>query len=141
MILLMVLMVMMLSEVARGKDILIEGDDYLDGGLDDDTLKGGAGKDILIGGAGNDKLDGAEGFDVVKYNESYANFDIKRADEGFEVTNVNTGDVDTLTGVEKVRFSDLDIDLTSENFAPAPVRDKIDYDGSKKNLLSQQINC
>ncbi|ODS25065.1 hypothetical protein AB835_00740 [Candidatus Endobugula sertula] len=120
----------------KGSDVLIgnEGNDYLDGGLEDDALKGGAGKDILIGGAGNDLLDGAEGFDVVKYSESYANFDIQKTAEGFEVTHSDTGDKDTLTGIEKIRFSDFDLDLTETNFAPTPVRDKIDYDGSQKTF-------
>jgi CshA-type fibril repeat protein len=43
-----------------------EGDDYIDGGIDNDTIFGGEGNDTLLGGDGEDALFGGDGDDVIE---------------------------------------------------------------------------
>jgi len=46
-----------------------EGDDYIDGGIDNDTIHGGEGDDTILGGHGDDLLFGDEGDDVIEGGE------------------------------------------------------------------------
>src|SRR6266568_4205773 len=54
-----------IATVKAMMNVVTEGDDYLDGGLDDDTIDGRGGKDIIHGYAGNDTLIGGDGDDVI----------------------------------------------------------------------------
>src|SRR6266568_3510473 len=54
-----------IATVKAMMNVVTEGDDYLDGGLDDDTIDGRGGKDIINGYAGNDTLIGGDGDDVI----------------------------------------------------------------------------
>lgn len=49
----------------RNGQILVDGNDVLDGGEGNDTLFGNGGNDSLSGGSGNDTLNGGSGFDVM----------------------------------------------------------------------------
>ncbi|SFV07306.1 DUF4214 domain-containing protein [Pseudoduganella namucuonensis] len=100
--------------------------DYLYGGVLDDTLDGGAGDDLLVGGAGNDALDGGAGRDLfwsdagndvvaggagldsASYTALLSSVRITQVDGATRVEDLlgNQG-TDLLTGVERIRFSDL----------------------------------
>lgn len=123
----------------RGQDQLLggAGDDVLDGGLEDDQLTGGAGSDILNGGRGDDVLDGGDGVDVAEYCGSYADYRITRIKDSasggatFRVVDTRTGrdGADTLTGIEKLSFSDASqVELALG--LPLPVKDILTVNSS-----------
>ncbi|MEZ5925690.1 MAG: M10 family metallopeptidase C-terminal domain-containing protein [Hyphomicrobiaceae bacterium] len=83
------------------------GNDYLNGGHGADRLIGGGGDDELVGGPGNDTINGGSGdFDTAIYDAPVANFDVVTTLDTTTVTDFTTGEVDTLTGVEYLQFSD-----------------------------------
>ncbi len=69
----------------------------------DDRLSGGDGDDILIGGAGNDTLIGGNGIDQAWFQGKYENYAINLSLG--RVSSALEG-IDTLTGIEKLFFSD-----------------------------------
>jgi hypothetical protein len=98
----------------------------MEGGLGNDILKGGEGNDVLIGNEGNDEIDGGDGFDMVEYSGKYDQYSyVQNADGKIEVTNVNDGSIDTISNVERLRFDTVDINLTSSDSLPLPVKDNI----------------
>lgn len=104
------------------------GSDVLDGGGGADTIFGGEGADLLTGGGGDDAINGGAGIDSARYI-----FGDPTTSGNYSITKSNTLDVwfvrqessfqskdeglDTLAGVERLVFSDvnvaLDIDGTS----------------------------
>ena len=104
-----------------GDDILNggAGDDRLEGGSGGDWLDGGSGLDTLIGGTGNDVYvvaDGQDlmeelangGTDTVLVRSNYqllANFEIARADAGFDINLFGRADQgDNLIGNERANY-------------------------------------
>ncbi len=78
----------------------------LEGGAGADVLEGGAGSDTLIGGEGSDTLIGGEGNDTAIYEGAQSDYQFGVDQSGLlTVTNIATGEVDRLDGVETVRFS------------------------------------
>lgn len=75
-----------------------------------DIIKGETGDDTLSGGAGNDTIDGGSGLDIVTYSKAYNQYVIANHTANFTVTGGSDG-TDTLTGVERLRFSDLSVAL------------------------------
>ncbi|MBW1650851.1 MAG: S8 family serine peptidase, partial [Deltaproteobacteria bacterium] len=121
----------------RGNDNLDggKGDDYIDGGLDNDILNGNKGNDILIGGAGDDIIDGGDGFDIAKYKGSYADYDIIKQGEIFEVIDLKTGDTDQLKNIERVRFDDVTIWTEADKQTFLPVSDIIEIESGSESLF------
>lgn len=80
----------------------------------DDRLTGGNGDDILFGGKGNDILNGGSGLDVAVYAGTRAAHAIAITAQSVQVrgtaSGVNTG-TDTLTNIERLQFTDLNIAL------------------------------
>ena len=94
------------------------GDDTLDGGLGSDTLDGGEGNDTLLGqdgsdmltgGTGSDVIDGGEGADVAFFSGHQGDYTFASSEDGLTVTvtDRSTGDVDTVTNVETLRFDEV----------------------------------
>lgn len=82
------------------------GNDLLDGGDGDDRLDGGRGNDVLTGGAGNDFLNGGRGYDTAVYDLPEWAFRVEDGAKGKKtVTNLVTGDVDTLKSIEAIEFA------------------------------------
>jgi hypothetical protein len=90
-----------------------EASNTLQGNQGNNVLRGGGGNDLLAGGAGNDVLDGGTGIDTASFNGAKSAYTITRTATGYSVTSDFEG-VDTLAGVERLKFSDktvaLDID-------------------------------
>lgn len=91
------------------------GNDKLTGNDANNLVRGGAGDDTLSGGAGSDRLEGQAGLDVATYAGKAAGFGVKIGADSVVITDKAAPlDIDTLTGVERVRFDDtwlaLDID-------------------------------
>ena len=86
------------------------GQDRLIGGAHADDVAGGEGSDILVGGAGDDRLDGGEGDDFAVFSGPRSAYSWTVAGEVVTVTGLDG--VDTLIGVELLRFSDELVSLT-----------------------------
>jgi Ca2+-binding RTX toxin-like protein len=97
------------------------GGDSLGGQAGDDVIMAGLGDDTLSGGAGSDTLDGAGGFDQASYDGDRIDFDVSANEEGLLVTHGETGDADTLIGVEYVSFGDGSVVLGLGSEAQADV--------------------
>ncbi|MCK6405225.1 MAG: cadherin domain-containing protein, partial [Rhodocyclaceae bacterium] len=76
----------------------------MSGNTGDDTLTGGDGNDTLVGGAGNDIFDGGAGNDIVEVSGTRAQYRFERTLTEIKVINTGSGEVDTLTNVERLRF-------------------------------------
>lgn len=92
-----------------GKD----GNDTLNGAGNDDLLKGGAGDDtfLFMTGDGNDDIQGGADNDVYDFLafESSAFNVVDLAGADWTITEISTGDVDSVTSVETLRFADIDM--------------------------------
>ena len=96
----------------------------ISGGAGDDTVSGSAANDIIDAGAGNDRINasagsagvqGGAGLDTLVFTQARAGFNFTRGDSGaYSVAKPAGAGTDTLTGVERLRFSDsavaLDVD-------------------------------
>jgi len=95
--------------VSRGRDRDVA--ELLDGGGGNDSLYGGGGNDSLVGGEGNDFIDGGTGIDTAIFAASADSISFSRANGLVTVTGPDG--VDTLRGVEYVRFGDKTYSTTS----------------------------
>mgnify|MGYP001269844204 CR=1 FL=1 len=93
-----------------GNDTIEGGNDNdtIDGGAGDDTLKGGAGNDVLTGGFGDDTIKGESGANVAVFAGNQSGYAITSQGDGttIKVKDQTTGDEDTITGVQTLRFDD-----------------------------------
>lgn len=95
--------------------VLGAGDDELHGGGGndligsnggDDLIFGDAGNDRLFGGEGNDQLNGGSGVDVARFGAMKNSVQRYQAAAGSPTISSAATGVDTLTGVELLRFAD-----------------------------------
>ncbi len=109
------------------------GDDLLAGGDDNDRLSGGAGKDFLAGGAGMDTAF-YEGTGAITLNVKAVAKDASRFITTIEL-NAN-GDIDHISGIEKIELSDSDdnIIITKDKKAPFPSNVMLDGGAGKDTL-------
>ena len=88
------------------------GADAITGTAGDDHLFGLAGDDTLSGGLGDDSIEGAQGIDVAVFGGQRAGYSLARGLAGWTVTDTAvTPDVDTLSGIERLRFADASVAL------------------------------
>lgn len=82
-------------------------------GAGNDQISSGASNDFLIGGAGNDKINGGAGTDVAVFDVKKSSVVITKDASGNVLVQDSTGvdGTDTLTGVERLSFSDVSIAL------------------------------
>lgn len=80
------------------------------GGNGNDTLTGNDSANTLTGGTGNDTLTGGNGIDVAAYAGNQAAHTVSKTSSGFTVSSGTEGS-DSLTGIERVRFSDISLAL------------------------------
>ena len=81
-------------------------DDTLTGDDNTNTLNGGIGDDTLSGGAGADFIHGGSGVDTASYAEQIGDYRVTINSTSTLVENLTTGDIDTLTDIETLVFSD-----------------------------------
>jgi len=94
---------------STGADVLYgyAGNDSLSGGAGKDTLDGGDGNDTLQGGAGNDTIVGGAGSDIAVFEQVRSNYSLTTSSSGVvTITELSTGYVDTLSGIEYMRTSE-----------------------------------
>ncbi len=94
------------------------GNDIINGDAGNDIIFGDAGNDILNGGAGNDTLDGSAGIDTAVYAGVRSNFTVTKTTNGYSVQAKTGNDgTDTLTNVERLKFSDFSVALDVSGYA------------------------
>jgi serralysin len=85
-----------------------------------DTLLGNEVDNVLVGAGGDDRIEGGWGIDTAAYAGSIANFKIEKVGNAVYVTDRQGGQgTDVLTGVEKLKFQDMSVDLTVQDVAAA----------------------
>ncbi len=82
------------------------GNDILDGAEGADTLQGGDGDDLLIGGTGSDELFGGNGSDTARFAGDRDTFIFALETDGRLSVTAANGDVDFLSDVEFLEFTD-----------------------------------
>ena len=97
-----------LIDTGNGNDTLDggDGDDMLIGGYGDDVLRGGLGVDTLEGGVGSDEISGGNGDDTAVYAGARADYTTADLGSGMVSVTSASGDVDRLSSIEFVTFSD-----------------------------------
>ncbi len=80
----------------------------IEGGLGDDSIEGWEGADTLVGGAGNDSISGGAGIDTAQLSGTRSNYTTSSNKTVFTVSDQRVGNngTDSLTGVERLKFSD-----------------------------------
>ena len=81
------------------------GNNTLSGSTGNDMIDAGAGNDVIIGSSGNDNINGGVGTDQVVYSSSGAGVSFQKASDG-TISLTLGSKTDTLTGIERVSFSD-----------------------------------
>jgi Ca2+-binding RTX toxin-like protein/subtilisin-like proprotein convertase family protein len=110
------------------------GNDRLDGNAAANNLQGRDGNDTLTGGLGNDSLSGGAGSDTAVYVGAMAEYGLSYDPNSKLVTVVDNrssnGDegVDTLSGIERLVFSDGEISLGATVGNRAPVANRTVFD-------------
>lgn len=91
---------------ASGDDALFGcgGNDSLKGCGGDDLIHGGGGRDMLFGGAGDDRLCGGAGYDTATYSGARGDYRVVLGPGSVAVIDRDSGDRDTLIGIEAIRF-------------------------------------
>jgi Ca2+-binding RTX toxin-like protein len=106
------------SKVLSGNDVLTGSalNDSIHTFAGNDRIEAGAGDDYIDAGAGSDIVDGGDGFDTASAGGGLADFRVERVGDGFVLTNLLDGSVDTYTNVERINFglrflaADIDVD-------------------------------
>ncbi|HSH91557.1 MAG TPA: hypothetical protein VK996_16345 [Ramlibacter sp.] len=99
-----------LIATAGSSSTMIEGDaaaNSLTGTSGADVIVGHAGKDTLTGGGGNDILDGGAGVDTANFSGPRSGYVINSADADQTISGPDGSD--TLRGVERLHFSNVDL--------------------------------
>lgn len=79
---------------------------------------GGQGNDILIGNNSRNNLDGGAGIDTVQIDSPRSQFTLNKTSTGYTLTDsANRRNPDTLTNVERVKFSDAKLALDLDGHA------------------------
>lgn len=107
------------------------GADSITGTDGANVFNGGKGNDILTGLGGGDTLIGGDGIDTAVYQGTRASYTVKNTATGYIVT-ANSGNegTDTLTGIERLQFSDGIVSLNSQptgqvTISGTPVRSQV----------------
>jgi Ca2+-binding RTX toxin-like protein len=96
----------------------------IDGGSGNDLIEGWDGDDTLIGGQGDDQLIGGAGIDTAQFSSFRGNYKTSLSDKIFSVKdNRVVGDgVDSLNGVERIKFTDTSVAIDLDGNAGITAR-------------------
>ena len=106
------------ADTLTGSDL----NDVIYGDAGNDTITGGKGDDILSGDEGINTIDGGNGSDVfgntyvdtAKFTGKYAEYNISNVSTTWTVGLKSGTDVDTLTNIEVIEFSDMRLNLVTD---------------------------
>lgn len=99
----------------RGNDKLNggRGNDRLYGGRGNDVLKGGRGRDVFIDNRGANIIEGGQGRDEVRFSGKFEDYQVMVRGEKFIFENMKTGNVNTVSDVERFTFRDQGLSLST----------------------------
>jgi Ca2+-binding RTX toxin-like protein len=86
------------------------------GGDGNDYLIGNEFDNALYGMRGDDRLQGGAGVDTVVYIDDYANYQLSQEGSLLRVTSLLDGSVDTLYGIEWLRFADQSMAISLSDY-------------------------
>lgn len=89
--------------------ITLSGFENIEGTAFGDTITGSSGNNVITGGNGDDTIDGGAGFDRAVFDGNFANFAVRESVDG--IYTVAGQGADSVTGVEILRFDDIDVQL------------------------------
>lgn len=89
--------------------VTLSGFENVTGTRFNDTITGSVGNNIITGGDGNDTIDGGAGFDRAVFAGNFGSFAVRETTDG--IYTINGRGTDTVTGVEILRFGDIDVRL------------------------------
>ena len=88
---------------------------------DDVTIENaiaGQGNDVLIGNDSSNTLDGGSGIDTVMVRSPRDHYTLSKISNGYTVTDTaNSGNLDTLTAIERLKFGDIGLALDLDGHA------------------------
>lgn len=87
------------------------GNDLMKGLAGNDALSGGPGNDTLDGGPGNDTLVGGPGIDTAVFASNRIAYTIARFAGGDTISRTDHTEIDSATGVERLKFADKNVAL------------------------------
>jgi serralysin len=95
------------------------GDDQIDGGAGNDRLAGGNGNDTFFVSSGAKTIDGGAGTDKVVFAGSVSDYVVNQGVDSYIVSSLrNPGAISTLSGVERVEFSDMQLQVRLSSAPP-----------------------
>jgi Ca2+-binding RTX toxin-like protein len=97
----------------------------IDAGAGNDVITGSSYDDIIIGGSGSDLIDGGDGWDTAVYDGSHEAYRTRWNAADGDITVTGQGDVDELSNIEVIAFSDRTIDLAEHWRQLVPVNPDI----------------
>ncbi len=104
------------------------GNDVLTDSSGEARLSGGDGHDRLQGGSGNDAIDGGAGIDTALHARPSGGYRVERTGAGWRVTDKSGADgIDTLTGVERLEFTDKSFELARPALTATPAYGALDH--------------
>ncbi len=83
--------------------------DTLTGDAAANLLSGGGGDDTIDGALGNDTIEGGDGTDTAVFSGTRAEYEIRFTPESNTLLVLGPDGIDTLTGIERLQFSDRDV--------------------------------
>ncbi|MEE9352232.1 MAG: peroxidase family protein [Thiotrichaceae bacterium] len=117
------------------------GRDRLFGNAGNDILKGGRGNDVFVDNEGNNTIKGGRGRDVVRFNGNFDDYTIMSRGKSFVFENKQTGNINTVSEVERFAFRDQSLSLSTlkESYVGGKDTRYHSYDGSFNNLRNPDI--
>jgi Ca2+-binding RTX toxin-like protein len=130
-----------LIEGLQGSDIIstLTGDDTINGGAGNDLISAGGDNDLITGGLGSDSIDGGAGIDTANFSDLNVEVTVVLDENGDgTATRINEQgetEVDTLTSIENVIFSDAGGTLNGE-----PVMQMVEGMDAMDNMVSSAFS-
>ncbi|MEM7782072.1 MAG: Ig-like domain-containing protein, partial [Planctomycetota bacterium] len=112
-----------------------DGNDTIFGGQGNDILSGDSGDDLLNAGSGFDAVDGGTGNDTLQLDGNMTNFQIRRIDNGFEITDLrDRSNQTTIQNIENVEFNDGTLTENGIDLAADATEDLLDFDPQTETI-------
>ncbi len=127
----------------KGHDTLNggQGNDRLYGGKGNDVLKGGRGRDVFIDNRGSNTIEGGQGRDEIRFSGKFKDYEILTRGDKFIFENMKTGNINTVSDVERFTFKDQGLSLSTliSTFVGNEDTKYHSIDGSFNNLMNPDI--
>lgn len=110
----------LLESLLAGDDWFTLGDqaDHTNAGSGNDYINAGGGNDQVQGGAGNDFIAGGAGLDSAVFTGPRSRYTVNTAANGYSIADQSGAEgTDTVSGVERLQFADLQVAIDLDGHA------------------------